>query len=138
MSSHGTESVWASDLTLPGFPTRDAIADVDVLVVGGGITGLTTALLLQRAGYSTTVLDQHQIGSGETGRTTAHLTVFPDAGYARLATDFGLEGARAVSQSKREAIKRIEEFAREIPCDFEQVSGYLYTEREADRDRIAS
>src|SRR5687768_198158 len=122
MSSHGTESIWAADLTLPGFPTRDALDDVDVLVVGGGITGLTTALLLQRAGYSTTVLEQHQIGSGETGRTTAHLTVFPDAGYARLTADFGLDGARAVSQSKREAIRMIGELAREIPCDFQQVS----------------
>jgi glycine/D-amino acid oxidase-like deaminating enzyme len=64
------------DVTLPHFPTLDALEELDVLVAGGGISGLTTALFLQRAGYRTAILEQHQIGSGETGRTSAHVTEY--------------------------------------------------------------
>lgn len=136
MPSRGTASVWMHDVALPHFPTLDQLGDIDVLVVGGGISGLTTALLLQRAGYRTAVLDQHQLGSGETGRTSAHLTEFPDAGYSRLAIDFGGDGARLVAQSTREAIGLIESLSREIPCDFQRVSGYLFSERRSDGDRL--
>ncbi|HXG90684.1 MAG TPA: FAD-dependent oxidoreductase [Vicinamibacterales bacterium] len=128
----GTPSVWSTDVVLPEFPPADQFVGVDVAIVGGGITGLTTGVLLQRAGVRTAVLEQHRLGSGESGRTSAHLTEYPDAGYDRLATDFGPDGARAVAASKREAIRQIETFAATIPCDFQRVSGYLYTERPGD------
>jgi glycine/D-amino acid oxidase-like deaminating enzyme/nitrite reductase/ring-hydroxylating ferredoxin subunit len=132
----GTDSIWTSDTALPEFSTRGRFSDADVIIVGAGITGLTTAVLLQRAGFRTAVLEQSRIGSGETTRTSAHLTEYPDAGYERIATDFGPDGARAVAQSKREAIDLIERFAAEIPCDFERVSGFLYSERETDHARL--
>jgi glycine/D-amino acid oxidase-like deaminating enzyme/nitrite reductase/ring-hydroxylating ferredoxin subunit len=131
-----TESIWTTEVQLPRFPVVDDLGKLDVIVIGGGITGLTTAVLLQRSGLTTAVLEQSRLGSGETGRTSAHLTEYPDAGYADIVADFGLEGARAVAQSKREALRLIEALAGEISCDFERVSGFLYSEHARDRTSL--
>ncbi len=125
-----------SEVALPHFPTLDVLGDIDVVIIGGGLSGLTAGLLLQRAGYRTAILEQSHLGNGETGRTSAHLTEFPDAGFSRLVSDFGLDHARAVAQSKREAIGQIERLAREVPCDFVRVPGYLFSEDEGDRSHL--
>ncbi len=138
MRSQGTESVWMSDIALPHFPTLDVLGDIDVVIIGGGLSGLTAGLLLQRAGHRTAILEQLHLGSGETGRTSAHLTQFPDAGFTRLVSDFGLDNARAVARSKQEAISLIEGLAQEAPCDFARVSGYLFSEDEGDRARLVT
>src|SRR5688572_22127667 len=130
IGARGTESVWTAEVPLPTFPILDDLSNINVIIVGGGITGLTTGLLLQRAGISTAVVEQHRVGSGETGRTTAHVTAYIDAGYARLITDVGEDVARLVAQSKLEAIDFIETLAQEISCDFERVPGYIYTENQ--------
>ncbi len=136
MASNGTESVWMADTSLPHFPTLDALDGLEVVIVGGGISGLTSGLLLQRAGYRTAVLEQQNLGGGETGRTSAHLTEFPDLGFARLIADFGLETAKGVVRSQRHALQQVEALAREIPCDFARVPGYLFAEPDGDRDRL--
>jgi glycine/D-amino acid oxidase-like deaminating enzyme/nitrite reductase/ring-hydroxylating ferredoxin subunit len=136
IGARGTESVWTAEVPLPTFPILDDLSNINVIIVGGGITGLTTGLLLQRAGISTAVVEQHRVGSGETGRTTAHVTAYIDAGYARLITDVGEDVARLVAQSKLEAIDFIETLAQEISCDFERVPGYIYTENQGDRDTL--
>lgn len=48
--------------------------DIDVVVIGGGITGLTAAYLLKTAGRTVGVFERERIGAGETGNTSAHLT----------------------------------------------------------------
>ena len=68
---------------------------VDVLVIGAGITGLTTAYLLKQAGVRVAVVDQKSIGSGETSHTTAHLTFVTDARLNELASRLGKKAAQA-------------------------------------------
>jgi glycine/D-amino acid oxidase-like deaminating enzyme/nitrite reductase/ring-hydroxylating ferredoxin subunit len=131
--SIGTTSAWQADVELPRFPTLDELGRVDVIVVGAGITGLTSALLLQRQGLRTVVIEQAQLGAGETGRTSAHLTEHVDGGYARIISDFGDEEAQAVARSHHDAIQLIETLAAECACDFERVSGFLYTEHDPER-----
>jgi glycine/D-amino acid oxidase-like deaminating enzyme/nitrite reductase/ring-hydroxylating ferredoxin subunit len=110
---------------------------VDVCVVGGGIAGLSTAYLLANEGASVALLERAGVGSGETGRTTAHLTWAMDEGFCGLERLVGSEGARVVGQSHRAAVDCIEAIvARErIDCDFERLDGYLfappYGERQA-------
>lgn len=132
----GTQSVWTAEVPFPHFPVVDDLGTVDVIVVGGGITGLTTALLLQRSGQMTALIEQARIGSGETTRSSAHLTEYPDTGYEQIVADFGIAGARAVVASTREALRLIETLAQEVPCDFERVSGFLYTEHARERTSL--
>ncbi|MGZ9097574.1 MAG: FAD-dependent oxidoreductase [Micavibrio sp.] len=107
-------------------PLRNNIS-VDVCVVGAGIAGLTTAYLLQKEGKDVAVIEAWELGAGETGRTTAHLSAVLDHRYYNLEKVFGTDAARLVVSSHRAAIDRIERIIREedISCDFERLDGYL-------------
>lgn len=110
----------------------------DVIVVGGGITGITAAHRLRRAGLRVALLEQHDLAVSETGHTTAHLTQAFDTGLDQLTRAFGREGARAVWDAGRAAIDHIEATCHElgIDADFARVPGYLFALREEDRAAI--
>jgi glycine/D-amino acid oxidase-like deaminating enzyme len=135
-----TESLWAGTHQLRRFPPLSREITVDVLVIGGGVTGVTAAVLLARAGRDVVLIDEDRIGTGETGRTTSHLTEAVDARYQRLEHDFGRDAAALVAQSNRTAIDRIEQFVQQlaIPCGFARVPGYFYSERESDLDLLVA
>jgi len=77
--------VWAeANIRELQYPALAADISADVCIVGGGIAGLTTAYLLARAGKSVVVVEDGDIGSGETGRTTAHLSNALDDRYYEL------------------------------------------------------
>ena len=113
-----------SELDATAWPT----APVDVVVIGAGITGLSTAYHLLRAGRSVLVLDKGRVGSGETGRTTAHLASGLDDHYETLERMHGREGARLAAESHTTAIDSIESImaSEQIACGFARVDGYLF------------
>ncbi|GAB6858535.1 FAD-dependent oxidoreductase [Microbacterium xylanilyticum] len=69
------DSLWIDGRTFPTLDPWDSGAHADSVVVGGGLTGLVTALLLARAGMSVTVLEAHHVGALTTGRSTAKLSL---------------------------------------------------------------
>lgn len=104
----------------------------DVLIVGGGITGITTGLLLQRAGKSVMIAEARNIGFGTTGGTTAHLNSFMETPFTEIIRNFGEENAKLVARAAREALdlirKNIQEF--NIDCGYKELSGYLFSQDE--------
>jgi hypothetical protein len=110
---------------------------VDVAVIGGGIAGLTTAYLLSKSAKKVAVIEDGYIGSGETGRTTAHITHALDDRYYNLEEKHGLDGARNAANSHTAAIDLIESIINEekINCDFERLDGFLFLDP---TDRIES
>jgi glycine/D-amino acid oxidase-like deaminating enzyme/nitrite reductase/ring-hydroxylating ferredoxin subunit len=120
--------VWMHGVDLPATTPLSADTTCDVCVVGAGIAGLTTAYLLCQEGKSVVVLESKDIGSGETGRTTAHLSNALDDRYHNLMKMHGEKAARLAAESHTAAIRRIEEIvsAEKIDCDFERLNGYLY------------
>jgi glycine/D-amino acid oxidase-like deaminating enzyme/nitrite reductase/ring-hydroxylating ferredoxin subunit len=115
------------------FAPLEGDLDVDVAVVGAGITGATTACLLKREGRRVALLETNRVAFGATGYTTAKLTVGHGLVYARLAGSFGPEIARSYARSMQEAIERVASLVVElgIDCDFERASNYVYAESEA-------
>lgn len=115
------------------FPSLTSTLDVDVAVIGAGITGVTTALLLKQAGKAVALIESNGVGYGATGYTTAKLTVGHSLVYHDLTESFGEEAARAYARSNQDSIERIEAIVRDnsIDCDLERASNYVYTEREA-------
>ncbi|GAA4468188.1 FAD-dependent oxidoreductase [Nemorincola caseinilytica] len=115
---------------------RDEHTVYDVLVIGGGITGLTTALLLQESGQKCLLVEGHNIGFGTTGGTTAHLNTVLDTPYIDIARHFGHDAACLVAKGAREAIDLIEQFTNKygIENDLAYKTGYLFatTGEEAD------
>jgi glycine/D-amino acid oxidase-like deaminating enzyme len=108
----------------------------DVAVIGGGITGLTAALLLRERGRQVIVLEQERIGAGESGRTTAHITAAIDARYRRIERTFGKAAAKTVAAAGRAAIEQMASLVERysIGCRFRRLPGFLYTER---RSKVA-
>jgi glycine/D-amino acid oxidase-like deaminating enzyme/nitrite reductase/ring-hydroxylating ferredoxin subunit len=103
-------------------------SEVDVIVVGAGITGLSVAYHLLEAGRSVVVLDKGEVGCGETGRSTAHVSNALDDHYSVLERVHGAAGAKLAAASHSAAIESIASIvARErIDCDFARVEGYLF------------
>jgi glycine/D-amino acid oxidase-like deaminating enzyme/nitrite reductase/ring-hydroxylating ferredoxin subunit len=104
----------------------------DVIVVGAGITGMTTALLLQEAGKKCLVLEARNIGFGTTSATTAHINTVLDTPYTEIIQKFGKENAKLVARAAKDAINQIKEKVDQyqIACDFEFRDGYIYAEDE--------
>ncbi len=102
----------------------------DCLIIGAGITGITTALMLQDSGKKVLLIDAHHAGYGTTGGTSAHINTFADTTYKETESAFGEDGAKlfagAVNAGFDIIRKNIE--AYNIGCDFEEKPGYVYAE----------
>src|SRR3546814_917846 len=105
----------------------------DVAIVGGGITGLSTALRLQEAGKRCIVIEAHQIGFGTTGGTTAHINTMLDTPYHTIESDFGIESSRLVANAARTARDLIARnvSAYRIACGVEYNDGVLFAQNDA-------
>jgi glycine/D-amino acid oxidase-like deaminating enzyme/nitrite reductase/ring-hydroxylating ferredoxin subunit len=128
-TSHaGTLPYWADSATLPSFTKLDRDLTVDVVVIGGGIAGLTTAYLASAAGQSVVVIERDRCAAVDTGHTTAHLTMVTDTRLSELSRTFGKTHAQAVWDAGLAAIAEIDTIIREhdIACEFEWLSGYLH------------
>src|SRR5688572_30844842 len=104
----------------------------DVIIVGGGITGLTTALLLQQAGKNCLLIEAENLCYGTTGGTTAHLNTLLDTPYTTISKNFSKEDAKLVAQASAEAIDLVKKNIADqgIDCEFEDAAAYLYAENE--------
>jgi glycine/D-amino acid oxidase-like deaminating enzyme/nitrite reductase/ring-hydroxylating ferredoxin subunit len=123
-----TVSYWIDSESLPRFPKLARNEHVDVVIVGGGITGLTAAYLLTRAGRSVAVLERDRCARTDTGHTTAHLTMVTDMRLSELVKSFGREHARAAWDAGLAAIDQIDQTVRreKIDCRFAWVPNYLH------------
>lgn len=127
------ESLWQPSAK---FQARKQVIDehrvFDAVVIGGGITGVTTAYLLQKAGKQCLLLEAANIGFGTTGGTTAHINTLFDATYDDLINDFGEANAQKVAQCGTETVALIQQIVEEhhIHCGFEMCDGYLIAKDE--------
>ncbi len=123
-----TTPYWLETATIRTFARLAKDITVDVLVVGGGITGLTTAYLLKKAGMTVALVERTSLATIDTGHTTAHLTHVTDARLKDLAKNFGRDHAQAVWDAGAAAIDQVEEVVGKegIECEFTRVPGYLH------------
>lgn len=130
------------DTDLPDHPALREDLEVDVLVVGGGITGITTAYLLRKAGLDVALVERDRLVRRDTGHTTAHLTYMADTRLSELCRRKDREEARLLWDAGRSAMEviRANVTALGIECDLAEVPGYLAAHSAeaagAERDRL--
>lgn len=132
------ESLWMA--TTPGtwYPPLEGDLRVDVAIIGGGIAGLTAALLLKEAGRSVAVIESGRVAAGVTGHTTAKVTSLHRLIYRYLIDNFGDGEARMYADANQAAIGQIEVLARRhgISCDYTRKPAYTFAESSASREKI--
>lgn len=133
------KSYWIATTHMPRFPKVESDLRVDVVVVGGGITGITAAYLLKKAGKKVALLEREHCAQVDTGHTTAHLTYVTDTRLHVLAKNFGRDHAQATWDAGRAAIEQIAEISEreQIACEFSRIPGFLHAPLTEDRDERA-
>ncbi len=131
-------SVWLATAKLPIFSALNADLEVDLAVVGGGIVGLTTALLAQQEGARVAVLEGARIGAGTTGYTTGKVTSQHSLIYADLLDRHGEDLARRYADANQAGVEKVAELATEydIDCELTRAPAFAYTRSADQRSRI--
>lgn len=139
MTLHDSTPVWDS-VKIPRYNRPLDTQRYDVVIVGGGITGLSAAYFLKRAGKRVCVLERDRLGQGDTGHTTAHLTYVTDVRLHQLVKTFGKERAALAWHAGGTALDLIEQVVADnnINCQFRRTPGFLHASLDRDQDESES
>ena len=119
---------WIDSAPIEKFPRLKRNVTVDVVVVGAGVTGITAAYLLKKAGSTVALIERERVASIDTGHTTAHLTYITDVELRQLVRNFGEDHAQAAWDAGAAAIDEIERIVmqEEIGCEFTRAPAYVH------------
>lgn len=133
-----SKSYWLDSTDETNYPTLKEDIKVDIAIIGGGITGITTALLLKEEGFKVALIEADRIAQGTTGHTTAYVTSQHDIIYNNLINSMGVEKAKQYADANQGAIDFIESMVNKynIHCDFCRLPAYIYTTDETYIDSI--
>lgn len=109
-------SPWLRD-RVPPLPPAEGVLRADVLVIGAGITGATTALLAARAGLDVVVCEAAQVGSGVTGLNTAKVSALQGTIYTELTKRHGVARARQYADASTAGVGLVAELAGQYSPD---------------------
>jgi glycine/D-amino acid oxidase-like deaminating enzyme/nitrite reductase/ring-hydroxylating ferredoxin subunit len=126
-----TISIWEDTAAeISSFPALTSDKEADVVIIGGGITGLTTAMLLTDAGKKVIVLEAWKIGLGTTGNSTGNLYVTVDEHLSTIKKKWSAEVMKAIVNSRSEALNLIESTINKynLDCDFYRTSFNYFAE----------
>ncbi|GAE29737.1 FAD-dependent oxidoreductase [Halalkalibacter hemicellulosilyticus] len=123
------EPYWQQSCSMSSFPSLNEDLDVDVAIVGGGITGLTSAYLLAKEGMKVALLEASELANGTTGHTTAKITAQHGLIYDEFRSHFDVDTARLYYEAESDALHFIENLITNegISCHFTKEDAILYT-----------
>jgi glycine/D-amino acid oxidase-like deaminating enzyme/nitrite reductase/ring-hydroxylating ferredoxin subunit len=133
-----SKSLWMDVDVMPAPGTLDGDVSCDVVVIGSGIAGISTAYELCERGRSVVVIDRKRICGGMTARTSAHLAPLCDDLMSEFIRIRGKDAARLFYESQAAAVDRIEAIqdGEGIDCDFRRLDGYLFQGKDMPADVI--
>lgn len=122
-------SLWREAYAEQLYPALNDDKAADVVIIGAGITGLTTAYMLKRAGLTVCVLEKDSVGGGTSGRTTGKVTAQHGLMYEELVRHQGRDRAQVYAAANMKAVQLIREIISDerISCDWQSDDNYVFT-----------
>ena len=120
-------TIWTQHQQMPEFPNLHGNRKTEVLIVGGGLTGLLCAWRMEKAGIDYLLIEANRICSGTSGRTTAKITSQHGLVYDKIRNRYGLDAARIYYDANKAALGEYRNLCSGIDCDFETKDNYIYT-----------
>ncbi len=104
--------------------------ETEVCIIGGGITGISTAYELSKRGKKVVIIERDKLAEKTTGNTTAKITSQHGLFYDYLIEDYGINFAKKYYMANEEAIRNIENIIKDenIDCDLEPQDAYVFTQ----------
>lgn len=121
------ESIWRETVKMPEFPAMQGDTETDVLIIGGGMTGILCAYELQKAGVPYLLVEADTLAGGVTGCTTAKITVQHGLVYGELLSRLGKDKAKAYLDANLEALAAYRKLCEKIDCDFAEEPSFVYS-----------
>jgi len=132
--------VWLEMSPYKKFPKLDKRLKVDVVILGGGIVGITAAKMLKEAGHAVAVIEEDRIVKGVTLGTTAKISMGPNLIYNKLISNLGQSKAQEFANSSIKAVEKVADIIRKqkIDCEFHRLPLYIYNESDEKVDELKS
>ena len=127
-------SIWKENVKKNSFDKLSSNKKCDVLIIGGGITGISTAYHLINSGLKVCLVDRNKTCSGVTSRTTGKLTYLQDNIYSKLKSYHGESISKLYLESQRDSIKMVKDVIKKnrIDCNFEKVKSFVFSDSDND------
>ena len=121
------ESVWNETVNLPRYSRLRGNIKTDVLIIGGGLSGILCSYLLKEKGVESVILESRNICGGITKNTTAKITSQHGLIYNELIKKFDVEKARMYLEANENAVNKYRKLCENIDCDFENKDNFVYS-----------
>jgi glycine/D-amino acid oxidase-like deaminating enzyme/nitrite reductase/ring-hydroxylating ferredoxin subunit len=132
------QSLWLEEVPGADYESLAGELQVDVAIVGGGVAGLTAALLLKRDGARVAVIEAGRVATGVTGCTTAKVSALQGTVYSTISRRNGEEAAAAYAEASLAGVERLARIAVQegIECDLARRTAYTYASTESERSAV--
>jgi glycine/D-amino acid oxidase-like deaminating enzyme/nitrite reductase/ring-hydroxylating ferredoxin subunit len=133
-----TLSYWNKTANKSKYPRLENSIEVDTLIIGSGITGITCAYCLAGKGVNPVVVEAGGLCDGTTGNTTGKLTIQHDIIYSHIVEKHGIDYARLYAESQTKSLEFVKKTVKEesIDCQLAENTAYLYASVHSDRNSI--
>ncbi len=121
------KSVWNFEIERPKFEALKGDSKVDVVIIGGGMSGLICGYMLSKAGVDTVVCEAEEICLGVTQNTTAKITYHHGAIFSKMIKRFGKEFAELYIKANEDALNLYRDICSNIDCDFTEQNSFVYS-----------
>ena len=133
------KSIWEDTIKTKNIENKNINnIDTDILIIGGGITGITTAYFLMNKNKKVVLIDKSKIGTGITAKTTAKLNYLQGLIYQKIKNNFDLKTSKMYYNSQKDAIDIVNKIIKKenINCDLVKCDSFIFTKDDNNKKKI--